>query len=83
MQDQIWDKSNLGQSRSIVLSAQLKARRKAIKCEIVCASQGKTDNKTQFSSSSPCSLAAYPLLQAEETRNDNCGIKQSKNTKNV
>jgi hypothetical protein len=39
---------------------------------------GKTDNKTQCPSSSQCSLAAYKLLQAEETRNENCGINQSK-----
>jgi hypothetical protein len=52
---------------------------------LFCAStvRGMTDNKTQCSSSSQCILAAYPLLQAEETRNENCGINQSNKARNA
>ena len=64
-------------------NSKLEDRQLSVK--LFCAStvRGKTDNKTQCSSSSQCSLAAYPLLQAEETRNENCGINQSKNARNV
>ena len=60
-----------------------KREERQLNVNLFCAStvRGKTDNKTQCPSSWQCSLAAYPLLQAEETRNENCGINQSKKCK--
>ncbi len=64
-------------------NSKLEERQWSVK--LFCAStvRGMTDNKTQCSSSSQCILAAYPLLQAEETRNENCGINQSNKARNA